>query len=153
MRIVLNTSPELDIRLTEVARSTGKSINQMLIDDAEDKYLQRISTDTACLNSLIADAIEYTEKNPVGTCFTVSDLKSINNTALQDKVVGKRSAQRASVTRRLIRAVKDGAVPNVCCLVDNNGDAVKLNRNSTFIIVEPTIYNSIMSDKIITDKD
>lgn len=153
MRIVLNTSPELDIRLTEVARSTGKSINQMLIDDAEDKYLQRISTDTACLNSLIADAIEYTEKNPVGTRFTVSDLKSINNTALQDKVVGKRSVQRASVTRRLIRAVKDGAVPNVCCLVDNNGDAVKLNRNSTFIIVEPTIYNSIMSDKIITDKD
>ena len=153
MRIVLNTSPELDIRLTEVARSTGKSINQMLIDDAEDKYLQRISADTACLNSLIADAIEYTEKNPVGTCFTVSDLKSINNTALQDKVVGKRSVQRASVTRRLIRAVKDGAVPNVCCLVDNNGNAVKLNRNSTFIIVEPATYNSIMSDKIITDED
>lgn len=152
MRIVLNTSSDLDRKLTAVARSTGKSINQMLIDDAEEKYLQRISTDTACLNNLIDEAIEYAGKNPVGTRFTVSDLNSINNTALQDKEAGKRSAQRASVTRRLIRAIKDGAVPNVCCLLDSNGNAVKIKRNSAFIIVEPAIYKSIISDKTITDE-
>lgn len=150
MRIVLNTSPELDPILAKIAKETGTSINQILIDDAEEKYLQRISTDTACLNDLIDDANEFAKISPFGTPFTVSDLNSINNTALQDKKAGRRSAQRASVTRRLIRAVKDGTVPNVCCLVDSNGNAVKLNRNSAFITVEPTTYKSIMSDKVIT---
>lgn len=149
MRIVLNTSTELDNILMAVAKREGKSVNQLLIEDAESKYLQTVSNDTLCLNNLITDAISYSHSNPIDTRFTVSNLNAINDTMLQDKIKGQRSAQRASVTRRFIRAIKDGAVPNVCCLLDNNGDAIKIKRNSAFIIVTPDIYQSIKGDKVI----
>ena len=153
MRIVLNTSSQLDEKLKEAAKNAGKSIRQLLIDDAESKYLQSISSDTLCLKKLIADAKEYSKTYPIGKCFTVSDLPSIKHTALQDEIAGKRSAQRASVTRRLIRAIKDGDVPNVCCLLDREGNAVKIGRNSAFIIVKPETYQKITGDKIIEEKN
>ncbi|QIC47153.1 hypothetical protein GAG94_08515 [Lysinibacillus sphaericus] len=148
MRIVLNTSSELDKILIAVAKKAGKSISQMIIDDAERKYLQTISTDTQCLNNLIEDAKKFSKNHPVGTCFTVSNLDSIGDTALQNEIDGKRSPQRASVTRRLIKAINDGAVPNVCRLLNSNGLAVKIERNSAFIIVETGVYHSL-NEKVI----
>lgn len=150
MRIVLNVSSELVEMLVAAAIKGKKSINQMLIDDIETKYLQSISNDTALLNKLISDAKKYAQKNPVCTRFTVSNLPAIQAAALQDEMAGKRSAQRASVTRRLIRAIKDGSVPNVCCLLDSNRDAVKIERNSAFVVVKPETYQALTSDKTIT---
>ena len=111
--------------------------------------MKTLSSDSTCLNSLLSDAIEYSKMYSKNKTFTVSDLPSINKTALQDEAEGKRSAQRPSVTRRLIKEVRSGAVPNVYCLVDSNRDAIKIERASAFIIVDSQIYQSL-TEKVVT---
>jgi len=154
MRIVLNVSEMLEPILISKSQERKKAINHVIIEDLEEKYLQNITPDTQMLNLIISEADAYTKAHPSGTRFTVSDLKAIEQTILYNTKIGKRSAQRPALTRRLIGSIRHGTINNLCLLIDEDGNAIKLQRNSTFVIVDDVTYNNLKGkDKVITEKE